>query len=135
MTKMKQKQNVVVHYIEPTDDQVATVAIYGDPEGLRALAQALIEVASYDQSKKLVQTEGEYWKIRSTPRGNTSFLVLHDLSLPLNVGRLDCARDGSFEWFLGPVEARRASSSEIKMIEEMEQSDAPKSPTGRQFKS
>ena len=113
------------------------VAIYGDPDGLKALAQALIEVASFDQSKKLIQTEGEYWKIRSTPRGNASFLLLHDLSLPLNVGRLDCAGDGSFEWFLGPVEARRASGSETKgsMIEEMEQSDAPKSPMGREFES
>jgi hypothetical protein len=112
-TTMKKKQNVVIHYYEPFDDEDPLIGIYGDPDGLRALAEALLEAASFDQSKNLVPSEGEYWKIRATEDGSASFFVLHDLSLRLNIGRLDCAKDGSFDWFLGPVEARRASDSEM----------------------
>jgi hypothetical protein len=52
--------------------------------------------------------------------------------LRLNIGRLDCAKDGSFDWFLGPVEARRASDSEMRAAttKEMESSDGPKPPNG-----
>jgi hypothetical protein len=88
--------------------------------------------ASFDQSKNLVPSEGEYWKIRATEDVSASFFVLHDLSLRLNIGRLDCAKDGSFDWFLGPVEARRASDSEMRAAttKEMESSDGPKPPDG-----
>ena len=77
-------------------------------------------------------SEGEYWKIRATEDGIASFFVLHDLSLRLNTGRLDCSKDGSFDWFLGPVEARRASDSEMRAAttKEMEPSDGPKPPNG-----
>jgi hypothetical protein len=131
-TTMKKKQNVVIHYYEPFDDEGPLIGIYGDPDGLRALAEALLEAASFDQSNNLVQSEGEYWKIRATQDESASFFVLHDLSLRLNIGRLDCAKDGSFDWFLGPVEARRASDSEVRgaTTKEMEPSEAPKPPNG-----
>jgi hypothetical protein len=73
-TTMKKKQNVVIHYYEPFDDEDPLIGIYGDPDGLRALAEALLEVASFDQSKNLVPSEGEYWKIRATEDGRMTQL-------------------------------------------------------------
>jgi hypothetical protein len=74
LTTMKKKKNVVIHYYEPFDDEDPLIGIYGDPDGLRALAEALLEVASFDQSKNLVQSEGEYWKIRATEDGRMAQL-------------------------------------------------------------
>lgn len=74
------------------------------------------------------RVDGRKWRVE-TAKDLRVFMIFW---WSINIGRLDCAKDGSFDWFLGPVEARRASDSEMRVAttKEMEPSDAPKPPNG-----
>ena len=65
-TTMKKKQNVVIHYYEPFDDEDPLIGIYGDPDGLRALAEALLEFASIGIAAVQTAIEYEYRPPRRT---------------------------------------------------------------------
>lgn len=77
------------------DISEAQVGIYGSPNGLRQLAELLFAIASIDQSQI---------SERNCPLGEGMHTTLHagtnfpGTGISLNVGRLDCKKDGSTNW-------------------------------------
>jgi hypothetical protein len=75
-----------------------TVALYGDPKGLRFLATLLNDVADVDQTQipnnNCPQGIGTHYHVYEHDGRH-----VHPKSNDLLVGRLDAKGTGSFEWF------------------------------------
>jgi hypothetical protein len=91
-------RNIVVR-ISHFNPDVPKVQIYGDPDGLKWLASELVRLAEYDQSTGFPPDEGTVHHMLPAPR-KSGYDNLLDVSVQLDIGRLDRRDDGSFEWFL-----------------------------------
>lgn len=93
---------VAKHVVVNSEKEV--IKIYGDPEGLRWLAGELLKIADHDNKTEPgfqfpPEDEGEVCHYLPSTR-ETGLSLLHESSLQLDVGRMDCRKDGSFDWFL-----------------------------------
>ena len=93
---------VAKHFIVNSEKEV--IKLYGDPEALRWLAGELIKMADCKNKtepgfKFPPEDEGEVCHFLPAGRG-TGLSVLHETSTQLDIGRLDCRKDGTFDWFI-----------------------------------
>ena len=86
-----------------SSDEAPLVSIYGDPSGLKSLADLLYEVARIDQSiippKNLPEGEGFHLHLRPGKALNVE-------SCEAIIGRLDAKGSGDFDWIFPPVTRR-----------------------------
>jgi hypothetical protein len=85
---------ILIRDYEGKDGRV--VCLYGDPEGLRTLAEKLIQLADLEQQQlpaaSLPDSEGFHLHLKKDTH-------LDPLSYDLDLGRLDAKADQSTDWF------------------------------------
>lgn len=102
-SRVQMNEGNLVVMIDRRPHKGPIVTIYGDPVGLRYLANTLLRIANTDQDSL------SRWRLPDGEGLHVDLHVGHDLnpeSDPVIAGRLDAKKTHTFDWFYPPVEPK-----------------------------